>query len=72
MDQKKNLKPPKIGLLTCNSGASNTGSLMGIAAIEIIWQSNILENMHIICGKYCRKCYKTFNNACDDNKKVKK
>ena len=27
---------PRIGLLTCNSGASNTGSLTGKAAIEII------------------------------------
>jgi len=27
---------PKIGLLVCNSGASNTGTLTGIAAMEII------------------------------------
>ena len=32
----KKIIMPRIGLLTCNSGASNTGSLTGIAAIEII------------------------------------
>jgi len=32
----KKMIMPRIGLLTCNSGASNTGSLTGIAAIEII------------------------------------
>ena len=27
---------PRIGLLACNSGASNTGSLTGVAALEIV------------------------------------
>lgn len=27
---------PKVGLLACNSGASNSGTLTGISAIEII------------------------------------
>jgi uncharacterized metal-binding protein len=30
------MKVPKIGLLICNSGSSNTGTLTGIAAMEII------------------------------------
>jgi len=31
---------PGIGLLVCNSGASNTGSLTGAAALEIIRESD--------------------------------
>ncbi|MGB9628440.1 MAG: putative zinc-binding protein [Thermodesulfobacteriota bacterium] len=30
------MKVPKIGLLTCNSGSSNSGTLTGIAAMEIL------------------------------------
>jgi uncharacterized metal-binding protein len=30
------MKVPKIGLLTCNSGSSNSGTLTGIAAMEVI------------------------------------
>jgi uncharacterized metal-binding protein len=30
------MKIPKIGLLTCNSGSSNSGSLTGIASLEVI------------------------------------
>ena len=30
------MKVPKIGLLICNSGSSNSGALTGIAAMEII------------------------------------
>ena len=30
------MKVPKIGLLICNSGSSNSGTLTGIAAMEVI------------------------------------
>ena len=30
------MKIPKIGLLTCNSGSSNSGTLTGMAAMEVI------------------------------------
>jgi uncharacterized metal-binding protein len=30
------MKIPKIGLLTCNSGSSNSGTLTGIAAMEVL------------------------------------
>ena len=30
------MKVPKIGLLTCNSGSSNSGALTGIAAMEVL------------------------------------
>ncbi len=30
------MKTPEIGLLTCNSGSSNSGNLTGIAAKEVI------------------------------------
>jgi len=30
------MKIPKIGLLTCNSGSSNSGTLTGIASVEVI------------------------------------
>ena len=30
------MKAPKIGLLTCNSGSSNSGTLTGIAAMEVL------------------------------------
>jgi len=30
------MKVPKIGLLTCNSGSSNSGTLTGIAAMEVL------------------------------------
>jgi len=30
------MKAPKIGLLICNSGSSNSGTLTGIAAMEVI------------------------------------
>jgi uncharacterized metal-binding protein len=30
------MKMPKIGLLTCNSGSSNSGTLTGIAAMEVL------------------------------------
>jgi len=30
------MKLPKIGLLICNSGSSNSGTLTGIAALEVI------------------------------------
>jgi uncharacterized metal-binding protein len=30
------MKIPKIGLLICNSGSSNSGALTGIAAMEVI------------------------------------
>lgn len=35
-EKSKKLRIPKIGLLVCNSGASNTGALTGAAALEII------------------------------------
>jgi uncharacterized metal-binding protein len=30
------MSTPKIGLVTCNSGASNTGHLAGLAALEVV------------------------------------
>jgi uncharacterized metal-binding protein len=33
---RKMMKMPKIGILICNSGASNSGALTGMAAMEII------------------------------------
>jgi len=33
------MKIPRIGLLVCNSGASNSGTLTGIAAMEIVKES---------------------------------
>ena len=30
------MKIPKIGLLTCNSGSSNSGTLTGIVAMEVL------------------------------------
>ena len=30
------MKMPKIGLLTCNSGSSNSGTLTGIVAMEVL------------------------------------
>lgn len=32
------MKVPKIGLLICNSGSSNSGALTGIAAMEVVRQ----------------------------------
>ncbi|MGQ9788921.1 MAG: putative zinc-binding protein [Candidatus Hadarchaeaceae archaeon] len=34
--RKVSMNAPKIGLLTCNSGSSNSGTLTGIAAMEVI------------------------------------
>jgi uncharacterized metal-binding protein len=31
---------PKIGLLICNSGSSNSGNLTGIAALEVVRESD--------------------------------
>ena len=30
------LKIPKIGIVICNSGASNTGTLTGLAAFDVV------------------------------------
>ncbi len=34
--QKKAAALPKVGLFACFSGASNTGSLTGMAALEVV------------------------------------
>ncbi|MGQ9510126.1 MAG: putative zinc-binding protein [Thermodesulfobacteriota bacterium] len=36
LDEEVYMKLPKIGLLTCNSGGSNSGTLTGIAAMEVV------------------------------------
>ena len=33
---EKKMKKPEVGIIICNSGASNTGSITGIAAFKVI------------------------------------
>lgn len=36
MDEQKKMTLPRVGLFACFSGGSNTGSLVGMAALEVV------------------------------------
>ena len=45
------LKIPKIGIAICNSGASNTGTLTGLAAFDVV--KKLGEDIGLIGNKVC-------------------
>jgi len=49
------LKIPKIGIAICNSGASNTGTLTGLAAVDVVKKYWNMLVTRVGCHNECAK-----------------
>ena len=54
-DGEKIMKIPKLGLIICNSGASNSGHLTGLVAFEIIKKFGESESAPFLPFPQCSK-----------------